>query len=445
MEIKLANYFGTDGIRGEVGVEPITADFFLKLGWAVGSVLSEQGKASVVIGKDTRVSGYLFESALEAGFLSAGVNVGLLGPMPTPAIAYLTQTYNASAGVVVSASHNQFQDNGVKFFSAKGLKLSDTDQSKIEQKLSEPMVSVSSEKIGKAYRHEQPLGRYIEFCKSTFDRSVNLNNLNLVIDCANGATYHIAENVFSELGANVNIINNTPDGFNINKNCGATDTKHLQQVVLETGADLGIAFDGDGDRLMMVDHMGNMIDGDQLVFIVAKAWKSQNRLTNNSVVGTKMTNLGMRHGLRDLDIQFIEADVGDRYVMEEMKRHGAVLGGEGSGHMICLDKTTSGDGIVAALQVLEVLVKSQVKLAELANDMVKYPQVLINVKTKDKVNLDNHQALIAATKEVEAVLGDEGRVLIRASGTEPLIRVMVEAKNASTTQQCAEKLADILR
>jgi phosphoglucosamine mutase len=307
------------------------------------------------------------------------------------------------------------------------------------------MVSVSSEKIGKAYRHEQPLGRYIEFCKSTFDRSVNLNNLNLVIDCANGATYHIAENVFSELGANVNIINNTPDGFNINKNCGATDTKHLQQVVLETGADLGIAFDGDGDRLMMVDHMGNMIDGDQLVFIVAKAWKSQNRLTNNSVVGTKMTNLGMRHALRDLDIQFIEADVGDRYVMEEMKRHGAVLGGEGSGHMICLDKTTSGDGIVAALQVLEVLVKSQVKLAELVNDMVKYPQVLINVKTKDKVNLDNHQALIAATKEVEAVLGDEGRVLIRASGTEPLIRVMVEAKNASTTQQCAEKLADILR
>ncbi|HIB31303.1 MAG TPA: phosphoglucosamine mutase [Candidatus Thioglobus sp.] len=441
----MANYFGTDGIRGEVGVEPITADFFLKLGWAVGSVLSEQGKASVVIGKDTRVSGYLFESALEAGFLSAGVDVGLLGPMPTPAIAYLTQTYNASAGVVVSASHNQFQDNGVKFFSAKGLKLSDTDQAKIEQKLSEPMVSVSSEKIGKAYRHEQPLGRYIEFCKSTFDRSVNLNNLNLVIDCANGATYHIAENVFSELGANVNIINNTPDGFNINKNCGATDTKHLQQVVLETGADLGIAFDGDGDRLMMVDHMGNMIDGDQLVFIVAKAWKSQNRLTNNSVVGTKMTNLGMRHGLRDLDIQFIEADVGDRYVMEEMKRHGAVLGGEGSGHMICLDKTTSGDGIVAALQVLEVLVKSQVKLAELANDMVKYPQVLINVKTKDKVNLDNHQALIAATKEVEVVLGDEGRVLIRASGTEPLIRVMVEAKNASITQQCAEKLADMLR
>ncbi|SMN15850.1 Phosphoglucosamine mutase [uncultured Candidatus Thioglobus sp.] len=441
----MANYFGTDGIRGEVGIEPITPDFFLKLGWAVGSVLSEQGKASVVIGKDTRVSGYLFESALEAGFLSAGVDVGLLGPMPTPAIAYLTQTYNATTGVVISASHNHFQDNGVKFFSAKGLKLSDVDQAKIEKKLSEPMVSVSSSRIGKARRHEQPLGRYIEFCKSTFDRMINLNELNLVIDCANGATYHIAEDVFSELGANVTIINNTPDGFNINKNCGATDTKHLQQVVLETKADLGIAFDGDGDRLMMVDHTGEMVDGDQLVFIVAKAWQAQNRLTNNTVVGTKMTNLGMRHALKALNIKFIEANVGDRYVMEEMKKHGAILGGEGSGHMICLDQTTSGDGIVAALQVLEVLAKTQSTLAELKNDMVKYPQVLINVKAKGKVDLDNHQSLNAAIKEVEALLGDEGRVLIRASGTEPLIRVMVEAKNADVTQQSAERLADTLR
>ncbi|SHN90556.1 Phosphoglucosamine mutase [Bathymodiolus heckerae thiotrophic gill symbiont] len=441
----MANYFGTDGIRGEVGIEPITADFFLKLGWAVGSVLSEQGKASVVIGKDTRVSGYLFESALEAGFLSAGVDVGLLGPMPTPAIAYLTQTYNASAGVVISASHNHFQDNGVKFFSAKGLKLSDADQAKIEKKLSEPMVSVSSGKIGKARRHEQPLGRYIEFCKSTFDRSVNLTGLNLVIDCANGAAYHIAEDVFSELGANVTIINNTPDGFNINKNCGATDTKHLQQVVLETKADLGIAFDGDGDRLMMVDHTGEIVDGDQLVFIVAKAWQAQNKLTNNTVVGTKMTNLGMRHALKALNIKFIEANVGDRYVMEEMKKHGSILGGEGSGHMICLDQTTSGDGIVAALQVLEVLAKDQSKLAELKNNMVKYPQVLINIKTKSKVDLDNHQTLNAAIKEVEALLGDEGRVLIRASGTESLIRVMVEAKDADITQQSAERLANTLR
>ncbi len=445
MEIQLANYFGTDGIRGEVGVEPITADFFLKLGWAVGSVLSEQGKASVVIGKDTRISGYLFESALEAGFLSAGVDVGLLGPMPTPAIAYLTQTYNASAGVVVSASHNQFQDNGVKFFSAKGLKMSETDQANIEKKLSEPMISLSAEKIGKAYRHEQSFGRYIEFCKATFDRSVNLNQLSLVIDCANGATYHIAENVFSELGASVHVINNTPDGFNINQQCGATDTQHLQQVVLETGADLGIAFDGDGDRLMMVDDKGVLIDGDQLVCIIAKAWKAQNRLTNNIVVGTKMTNLGVRHQLRDLNIQFIEADVGDRYVMEEMQNHGAILGGEGSGHIICLDKTTSGDGIIAALQVLEVLIKSQAKLSELANEMVKYPQVLINVRTKNKVNLDNHQPLIAAIKDAEMALGDEGRVLIRASGTEPLIRVMVEAKDVDTTQQYAEKLANVLR
>lgn len=441
----MASYFGTDGIRGEVGIEPITADFFLKLGWAVGSVLSEKGKASVVIGKDTRVSGYLFESALEAGFLSAGVDVGLLGPMPTPAIAYLTQTYNASAGVVISASHNHFQDNGVKFFSSQGLKLSSKDQAKIEKKLTEPMQSVSSDKIGKARRHEQPLGRYIEFCKSTFDRGINLSGLNIVIDCANGATYHIANNVFSELGASTAVINNTPDGVNINKNCGATDTQHLQNVVLETKADLGIAFDGDGDRLMMVDHQGELVDGDELVFIVAKAWQVQQCLSNNVVVGTKMTNLGMRHALRDLNIDFVEADVGDRYVMEKMKEHGSVLGGEGSGHIICLDKTTSGDGIISALQVLEVLAKSGTSLHQLKNQMVKYPQVLINVKTKEKVDLDNHQQLNTTIKEVEENLGDEGRVLIRASGTEPLIRVMVEAKDAQLTQQSAEKLANTLR
>ena len=445
MESKLANYFGTDGIRGEVGIEPITADFFLKLGWAVGSVLSEKGKSSVVIGKDTRVSGYLFESALEAGFLSAGVDVGLLGPMPTPAIAYLTQAYNATAGVVISASHNHFQDNGVKFFSDKGLKLSSEDQIKIEKKLAEPMKSVSSDKIGKAYRHEQPLGRYIEFCKSTFDRDVSLSGLNIVIDCANGATYHIAEDVFSELGANITVINNTPDGFNINKDCGATDTRHLQKVVLEANADLGIAFDGDGDRLMMVDHKGEQVDGDELVFIVAKAWQAQNRLINNIVVGTKMTNLGMRHGLRNLNIDFIEADVGDRYVMEKMKEHGSILGGEGSGHMICLDKTTSGDGIISAIQVLEVLAKSDFNLNQLKNEMVKYPQVLINVRTNKSIDLDSHQMLNKTVLEVEKSLGDEGRVLIRASGTEPLIRVMVEAKDMKVTQQSAEKLADILR
>jgi len=440
----LGQFFGTDGIRGRVGEEPITADFFLKLGWAVGSVLAKDGSASVIIGKDTRVSGYLFESALEAGFLSAGVDVGLLGPMPTPAVAYLTQAYGATAGVVISASHNHFQDNGVKFFSSQGFKLSDENQKEIEAKLSESMISVDSDNIGKAHRHEQPLGRYIEFCKSTFDRSVDLSGLNIVIDCANGATYHIAENVFSELGANITIINNQPDGFNINLNCGATDTKQLQRVVVEQKFDLGIAFDGDGDRLMMVDTDGKLVDGDELVFIIAKAWKDQSRLVNNAVVGTKMTNLGMRHALKDLGINFIETDVGDRFVMEQMQRSGSILGGEGSGHIICLDKTTSGDGIVSALQVLEVLAKSHKSLGELKKEMEKYPQVLINVKTKSKVDLDNHADLKQAQLEVEESLGDEGRVLIRASGTEPLIRVMVEGKNLTLVQQSADKLVKIL-
>ncbi len=440
----MANYFGTDGIRGKVGIEPITADFFLKLGWAVGSVLVKKGKASVIIGKDTRVSGYMFESALEAGFLSAGVDVGLLGPMPTPAVAHLTQTYNASAGVVISASHNHFEDNGVKFFSAEGFKLSDEDQSAIEEKLNEPMVSVESSKIGKAHRHEQPFGRYIEFCKSTFDRSVNLEGLNIVIDCANGATYHIADNVFSELGANTTIINNQPNGVNINKNCGATNTKHLQEVVVETKADLGIAFDGDGDRLMMVDENGELVNGDELVFIVAKSWQAQGRLDSNIVVGTKMSNLGMRKGLKDLNIDFIEADVGDRFVMEQMQKYGSILGGEGSGHIICLDKTTSGDGIVSALQVLEALIKSESSLGKLKCGMVKYPQVLINVKTKIKIDLDSHTQLQKVQNEVEKELGDNGRVLIRASGTEPLIRVMVEAKDANTAKKSAEILANVL-
>ncbi len=441
----MSNYFGTDGIRGKVGVEPITADFFLKLGWAVGSVLAKQGKASVIIGKDTRISGYLFESALEAGFLSAGVDVGLLGPVPTPAVAYLTQAYNANAGVVISASHNHFKDNGVKFFSAKGLKLNSQDQSEIEKKLAEPMVSVGADKIGKAYRHKQALGRYIEFCKSTFDRTQSLLGFNIVIDCANGATYHIAQSVFSELGANINIINNMPNGFNINKHCGTTNTKHLQQVVLESRADLGIAFDGDGDRLMMVDENGELVDGDELVFIIAKAWQSQTRLVNNTVVGTKMSNLGMRHALRDLDIKFIEADVGDRFVMEQMQKSGSILGGEGSGHIICLNKTTSGDGIISALQVLEVLVKSQSSLVKLKQSMSKYPQVLINVKTRTKINLENHTKRQQVQLEVEKTLGSEGRVLIRTSGTELLIRVMVEAKDKIIAQQSAEKLSSIFK
>ncbi len=441
----MVNYFGTDGIRGEVGIEPITADFFLKLGWAVGSVLAQNhANPSVVIGKDTRVSGYLFESALEAGFLSAGVDVGLLGPMPTPAIAYLTQTYGATVGVVISASHNNFQDNGVKFFSDKGFKLSDQDQKDIEKRLSEPMVSVSSENIGKAVRHEQSLGRYIDFCKRSFDKDIDLSNLNIVVDCANGATYHIAENVFSELGANITIINNQPDGFNINLNCGATNTKKLQEVVLEKKADLGIAFDGDGDRLMMVDSQGELIDGDESVFIIAKAWKNQKRLTSNTVVGTKMTNLGVQHGYQNLGINFIEADVGDRFVMEQMQKHNSILGGEGSGHIICLNQATSGDAIIAALQVLEVVIKSGKTLSELKSEVQKYPQVLIDVKIKEKVDLSQHQALKETQIKVESALGEFGRVLIRASGTEPLIRVMVEGKNLDLVQKSAEALAATL-
>jgi len=438
-------FFGTDGIRGTVGKPPITADFLLKVGWAVGSVLTENGPASVIIGKDTRVSGYLFESALEAGFLSAGVNVGMLGPMPSPAIAYLTKAYGASAGVVISASHNNFQDNGVKFFSSQGVKLSDKTQQAIEKKISTPMVSVDSASIGKAVRHDQALGRYIEFCKSTFDRICNLSHLTIVVDCANGATYNIAQNVFEELGAKVIMINNQPDGYNINHNCGATDTTHLQQEVLDHEADLGIAFDGDGDRLIMVDHTGEKVDGDELVFIIAKAWKKNGTLKSSTVVGTKMSNLGMREALSGLSIKFIESDVGDRYVMEQMLLNKAILGGESSGHIICLNKSTSGDGIIAALQVLEVMYKSNKSLYDLKKEMTKYPQVLINVKTNGKLDLENHKNLNQALSIIKGELADKGRVLIRESGTEPLVRVMVESDDIDLANKSANQLAEALQ
>ena len=438
-------FFGTDGIRGTVGKPPITADFLLKVGWAVGSVLIENGPASVIIGKDTRVSGYLFESALEAGFLSAGVNVGMLGPMPSPAIAYLTKAYGASAGVVISASHNHFQDNGVKFFSSQGIKLSEKTQQAIEKKISTPMVSVDSARIGKAFRHDQALGRYIEFCKSTFDRICNLSHLTIVVDCANGATYNIAQNVFEELGAKVIMINNQPDGYNINHNCGATDTAHLQQEVLNHEADLGIAFDGDGDRLIMVDHTGEKVDGDELVFIIAKAWKKNGTLKSSTVVGTKMSNLGMREALSGLSIKFIESDVGDRYVMEQMLLNKAILGGEGSGHIICLNKSTSGDGIIAALQVLEVMFKSKKSLYDLKKEMTKYPQVLINVETNGKLDLENHENLNQALSIIKGELADKGRVLIRESGTEPLVRVMVESVDLDLANKSANQLAEALQ
>ena len=441
----MQKFFGTDGIRGTVGKAPITADFVLKVGWAVGSVLAEKGKASVIIGKDTRVSGYLFESALEAGFLSAGVNVGLLGPMPTPGVAYLTQAYGASAGVVISASHNHFQDNGIKLFSDKGFKLNDKTQQAIEEKLSSPMVSVDTASIGKAVRHDQALGRYIEFCKSTFNRAVDLSRLKIIIDCANGATYHIAQNVFAELGAEVIMINNQPDGYNINLNCGATDTKHLQQEVVKCEADLGIAFDGDGDRVAMIDHHGEAIDGDEILFIIAKAWHAKGRLKSKTVVGTKMTNLGARQAFAKLDIEFIEADVGDRYVMEKIKSNKAILGGEGSGHIICLNKSTSGDGIISALQVLEVMCRNDKTLHELKSEMKKYPQTLVNVKTNGKLDLDNHGDLNKALKTVNSGLGKNGRVLIRPSGTEPIVRVMVECNDADLAKKSAKQLAKILK
>ena len=442
----MSNFFGTDGIRGEVGKSPITADVLLKVGWAVGSVLKEQNEnASVIIGKDTRVSGYLFESALEAGFLSAGVNVGMLGPMPSPAIAYLTQAFGATAGVVISASHNPFQDNGVKFFSSKGVKLSDKTQRAIEKKISKPMSSVDSASIGKAKRYEQALGRYIEFCKSTFDKSCNLSNLKIIIDCANGATYHIAEDVFTELGASVSMINNTPDGYNINRECGATDTKHLQKEVLENNADLGIAFDGDGDRLIMVDHKGQKVDGDELVYIIANAWKESGDLKSNTVVGTKMTNLGIQLAFSEIGVRFIESDVGDRHVMDQLIENKAVLGGEGSGHIICLNKSTSGDGIIAALQVLEVMSKSGKTLLELKSKMTKYSQVLINVKTHATANLQGESKLTQAINSIESKLSKTGRVLVRKSGTEPLIRVMVESANYELAKESAEELAEIIQ
>ena len=438
-------FFGTDGIRGTVGKPPITADFLLKVGWAVGSVLMENGPSSVIIGKDTRVSGYLFESALEAGFLSAGVNVGMLGPMPSPAIAYLTKAYGASAGVVISASHNHFQDNGVKFFSSQGVKLSNKTQKAIEKKISTPMVSVDSANIGKAVRHDQALGRYIEFCKSTFDRICNLSHLTIVVDCANGATYNIAQNVFEELGAKIIMINNQPDGYNNNDKCGATDTTHLQQEVLKHKADLGIAFDGDGDRLIMVDHKGEKVDGDELVFIIAKAWKENGHLKSNIVAGTKMSNLGMREALSDLDINFIESDVGDRFVMEQLLLNKAILGGESSGHIICLNKSTSGDGIIAALQVLEVMFKSSKSLYDLKREMTKYPQVLINIKTNGKFDLENHENLNQVLSVVKDELADRGRVLIRKSGTEPLVRVMVESIDLDLANKSANQLAEALQ
>ncbi|HIG64968.1 MAG TPA: phosphoglucosamine mutase [Methyloprofundus sp.] len=434
-------YFGTDGIRGTVGEEPITPDFFLRLGWATGRVFAEEGQGFVLVGKDTRISGYMFESALEAGLSAAGVNTRLLGPMPTPGIAYLTRTLRAKAGIVISASHNPYYDNGIKFFSNEGVKLADELEYKIEYYLDQPMNTVASDKLGKARRLPDAPGRYIEFCKASIPASIDFNGLRIVVDCANGSTYHIAPHVFSEVGAEVIKIATDPNGLNINEKCGATMPERLQEAVIEFHADLGIALDGDGDRLIMVDHKGEIVDGDELVFIIAKARQSAKTLTG-PVVGTLMSNLGMEHALKKLNIDLLRANVGDRYVLGLMQKHHSILGGEGSGHIICLDRTTTGDGIVAALQVLAEVHKTGKSLYELKSEMSKYPQVLLNVRVSKKVDLASNEAIQKSVKLVEKALGDNGRVLLRASGTEPLIRVMVEGADEVKVNKYAQSLAD---
>ncbi|HEY8096838.1 MAG TPA: phosphoglucosamine mutase, partial [Methylobacter sp.] len=396
-------YFGTDGIRGKVGEHPITADFFLKLGWAAGRVFANEGHGFVLVGKDTRISGYMFESALEAGLTAAGVDTRLLGPMPTPGIAYLTRTLRAQAGIVISASHNPYYDNGVKFFSVQGTKLPDDIEQKIERHIDSPMTTVESSKLGKAKRLVDAAGRYIEFCKASVPTRLDFSGMRIIVDCAHGATYHIASHVFSEVGAEVVTIGAEPDGLNINDECGATKPEKLAATVLAYRADFGIALDGDGDRLVMVDHKGEIVDGDELIYIIAKARLDAGQMSG-PVVGTLMTNLGMEHGLKKLGVNLLRANVGDRYVMEMLAEHKGILGGENSGHIICLDRTTTGDGIIAALQVMAEMQDSGKTLHELKSGMQKYPQVLVNVKTSKKINPDQDEVIQKSVKAVEKKL-----------------------------------------
>ena len=434
-------YFGTDGIRGKVGDSPITADFFLKLGWAAGQVFSKEGHNFVLVGKDTRISGYMFESALEAGLTAAGVDTHLLGPMPTPAVAYLTRTLRASAGIVISASHNPYYDNGVKFFSVQGTKLPDDIEKKIEHYIDAPMTTVDSSILGKAKRIGDAAGRYIEFCKASIPTRLDFSGMTIVVDCAHGATYHIAPHVLRELGADIIVIGAEPNGLNINEGCGATKPDKLVASVLENKADFGIALDGDGDRLVMVDHKGEVVDGDELIYIIAKSRQDLGQMSG-PVVGTLMTNLGMEYGLKNLGIELLRANVGDRYVLEMMSAHKGILGGENSGHIICLDRTTTGDGIIAALQVMAEMHDSGHTLNELKSGMQKYPQVLVNVKTAKKMTSEADALIQKAVKVVEDKLGDKGRVLLRASGTEPLFRVMVEGEDATVVENYAQQLAE---
>lgn len=446
MEYNMAErkYFGTDGVRGLVGQAPITPDFIMKLGWAAGKVLAKQGTKKVIIGKDTRISGYMLESALEAGLAAAGLQAKFTGPMPTPAVAYLTQTFRAEAGIVISASHNPYYDNGIKFFSSEGTKLPDDIEMAIEAELDKPMTCVESALLGKASRLNDAAGRYIEFCKSTFPKELSLAGVKMVIDCAHGATYHIAPNVFKELGAEIITIGCEPNGTNINHEVGATDVRALQAKVLEEKADFGVAFDGDGDRIIMVDELGNKVDGDQIAYIIARDSLRRGEL-KGGVVGTLMTNMGMEVALRNLGIPFERSDVGDRYVMERLLKNNWLIGAENSGHVILLDKVTTGDAIVAALQVIASIVGSKMSLKELCDGMSMFPQVLENVRFVGDNNPLESDAVKAAQADVESKLGDNGRVLLRKSGTEPLIRVMVEGEDAELVQQYALQIADAVK
>ena len=437
-------YFGTDGIRGKVGQAPITPDFMLKLGWAAGKVFMQGGhRSKILIGKDTRISGYMFEAALEAGLTAAGVDINLTGPMPTPAIAYLTRTLRAQAGIVISASHNSFEDNGIKFFSDNGTKLPDEVELAIEAELSKALTTVAPKSLGKASRIDDARGRYIEFCKSTVGSRLTLSGLKVVVDCANGATYDIAPAVLSELGADVVSIGTDPNGLNINDKTGSTSPAALKEKVLEVGADLGVALDGDGDRSIMVDHQGNVVDGDEMLFVIACERRRRN-IEFGGVVGTKMSNLGMELALAEREVPFARTAVGDRFVLQEMQQRGWQLGGESSGHIICHDITTTGDGIVSALQVLTAVVLTGKPLRELSGAMQKFPQTMINVRLGQDPNVSSSQSVRDAVSDVEDKLRGRGRVLLRPSGTEPVLRVMVEGEDADLVARLARELADVV-
>lgn len=437
-------YFGTDGIRGEVGLSNINPEFILKLGWAVGRVLANGARKTVIIGKDTRVSGYMLESALEAGLSAAGVDVKLLGPMPTPAIAYLTQTLRASAGIVISASHNPFQDNGIKFFSSEGAKLPDSVELAIEAEIEKNLQTVSSGELGKVTRINDAPGRYIEFCKSTIPSMTRLSGLKIVVDCAHGATYHIAPKVFRELGAEVMAIGDDPDGFNINLNSGSTSPELLQQAVLQYGADIGIALDGDGDRVVLVNSAGELVNGDQILYIIAKN-RHEKGLLKGGVVGTLMSNFGLEKAMNSLGIPFARSNVGDRYVLDVLKEKNWKIGGESSGHIVCLDKTTTGDGIVAALQVLTIMIQQSKTLQQLCEGITLLPQSLVNVKTPKASDLAKNSQVTDVVSKFNQSLHGEGRVLLRASGTEPLLRIMIEGQDQHQVQQQANALATEIR